>query len=431
MTLHSPRNHLTAMPSRYPFAFLLFLTAFCPTSVRGVALSLLSGTSTQGSLLSLNVVLNSVAGSEPAALQWTINYPASNISSILIAPGPQATSASKSLTCRNIYGSESCLLSGLNTNRIPNGVVAVATLQLSPSTVGVPPGIELIKALGVSSFNASIPVATTTSITVATPIPQVKALQCSPTSVTGPAVETCTVTLTASAPSPGVNVSIGTAATSVTITNPGSVTVPAGQTIAVFSLNVSGAITASTVLVTGSENGSSAVASFTVTPPASSLPSIMGLQCFPFFVTAPATVNCTVTLTASAPSPGLSLSIGLAATGVTITNPDSVIVPAGQTSTAFSLNVIGATTVSTVMVTASESGSSSVASFSVTPPEISLPSTIRVLAGGLGYVDGDGNIWAADEGYSGGSTYGTSAPISATSSPYLYQTERFASGTLH
>ena len=46
-------------------------------------------------------------------------------------------------------------------------------------------------------------------------------------------------------------------------------------------------------------------------------------------------------------------------------------------------------------------------------------------------MDGSGNIWSADTGYTGGSTYSTTTSIGATSSPGLYQTERFASGTLH
>src|SRR5690242_9685647 len=150
MTHRSFCNHRTAVPGRYSCVFFLFLSAFCPISARGVTLSLLSGTSTQVSSLSLNVVLNSVAGSEPAALQWTINYPSANISSILIAPGLQATLASKSLSCRNMLGSERCVLSGLNANRIPNGVVAVATLQLYANVTGVPSGIQLTSVLGAS-----------------------------------------------------------------------------------------------------------------------------------------------------------------------------------------------------------------------------------------------------------------------------------------
>jgi chitodextrinase len=54
---------------------------------------------------------------------------------------------------------------------------------------------------------------------------------------------------------------------------------------------------------------------------------------------------------------------------------------------------------------------------------------VRVNAGGQSYVDTTGNTWSADSGYSGGSVYTSTATVSGTSDPKLYQTERFQSST--
>jgi hypothetical protein len=57
--------------------------------------------------------------------------------------------------------------------------------------------------------------------------------------------------------------------------------------------------------------------------------------------------------------------------------------------------------------------------------------TARVNAGGPSITDSSGNVWQADVGFDGGSTYATSAPIAAAAGdPRLFQTERYAGGPL-
>jgi hypothetical protein len=55
---------------------------------------------------------------------------------------------------------------------------------------------------------------------------------------------------------------------------------------------------------------------------------------------------------------------------------------------------------------------------------------IRVNAGGAAYTDPSGQSWNADQGFLGGASYQTSAAISNTATPALYQSERWATGTL-
>jgi hypothetical protein len=55
---------------------------------------------------------------------------------------------------------------------------------------------------------------------------------------------------------------------------------------------------------------------------------------------------------------------------------------------------------------------------------------LRVNAGGGAYTDSQGNVWSIDTGYSGGSGYTTTRAISNTTTPALYQTERWNPGLL-
>jgi hypothetical protein len=52
-------------------------------------------------------------------------------------------------------------------------------------------------------------------------------------------------------------------------------------------------------------------------------------------------------------------------------------------------------------------------------------SSIRVNGGGPAYTDSLGNIWAADNGFTGGGTYSTISSIASTPDKTLYQSERF------
>src|SRR5450631_3459280 len=56
---------------------------------------------------------------------------------------------------------------------------------------------------------------------------------------------------------------------------------------------------------------------------------------------------------------------------------------------------------------------------------------IRINAGGSIYTDSaTGNVWSADSGFQAGSSYTTGSAIANTSTPTLYQSERWNSGTL-
>ncbi len=50
---------------------------------------------------------------------------------------------------------------------------------------------------------------------------------------------------------------------------------------------------------------------------------------------------------------------------------------------------------------------------------------IRLNAGGPGYADAQGRLWRPDFGYTGGAVHAAGAPVSSTSAPGIYRTERY------
>jgi len=122
-------------------------------------------------------------------------------------------------------------------------------------------------------------------------------------------------------------------------------------------------------------------------------------------------------------------SSGSAATAITAADGTFQLsnLAAGSWSVTVSAAGFNAATIS-VNVT---SGGTATANASLTPAGNSTTFTpIRVNAGGAAYTDASGNVWSADTGFVNGSTYRTSAPISSTSTPGIYQTERYGNGAL-
>jgi hypothetical protein len=86
----------------------------------------------------------------------------------------------------------------------------------------------------------------------------------------------------------------------------------------------------------------------------------------------------------------------------------------------------------TLTVTAAGGGLSHTASVSlIIIPGLPLTFPARVNAGGGAYSGSGGRTWLADEGSLQGGNFSTTAPISGTSDPALYQTARYSTtGTL-
>ena len=117
-------------------------------------LSLSSGSVASGGSISLNLSLAS-SGTKPSGLQWSLNYPTNEITGVTVAAGPAATAAGKSILCSGTQ----CLLYGVNTQSIQNGVAAVLTFKLASNASGNL-AVQLNTAVAASATGSSLTVGT-------------------------------------------------------------------------------------------------------------------------------------------------------------------------------------------------------------------------------------------------------------------------------
>ncbi len=122
--------NLLPRPSLYLVAVACLSIGLASTcAAQSDSLSLSQSQNPTAGFVSLNVILTASPGAQPAAIQWTLNYPASTVVGLVAAVGPAASTAGKMVTC----ASNLCLLYGLDSRAIQNGVVAVLTFQLAGS----------------------------------------------------------------------------------------------------------------------------------------------------------------------------------------------------------------------------------------------------------------------------------------------------------
>src|SRR5688572_20266480 len=250
----SPQLHLVAL-------FTVLASGNC-LFAQNSSLSLGSGLGVRGGSVSLNLSLT-VSGSAPSALQWKLSYATSNVSSISIAAGPALTAKAKGVNCRSTSGSIICLASGTNANTIGSGVVAVVTVNLTPTSGSSVP-ITISNLLGSSPAGTGMFVSGTGGVVTVTTstLPTVSLLQCSPASLLSAAISTCTVTLSTVAPSGGSAVAISSNNSGLTV--PASVTVAAGAATKTFSATAATITSDQTATVTASYNSSSKSASISL-----------------------------------------------------------------------------------------------------------------------------------------------------------------------
>jgi hypothetical protein len=201
------------------------------------------------SAMALNLALSSVAGSEPASLQWTLTYPAASVSNISVAAGPAATAAGKSVSCASGSAGYTCVLYGVNSSVITNGIVAVLTVTVASGAGSVIMGVSGAEAASLAGSGSTVTISVSINgSTAAASISLVSAigitsLRCSPGTLGPNASATCTVMLTQTAPVGGVTINISS--------NSSLLTVPASVVAGVNSTSVS--FTAAAGAFTGSQ----------------------------------------------------------------------------------------------------------------------------------------------------------------------------------
>jgi len=205
-------------------------------------------------------------------------------------------------------------------------------------------------------------------------LPSVASLTLAPNTIPGGlgASSTGTITLSSAAPTNGavVNITIPTgSAASFSSTDPGvtstSVTIPAGSTTGTFTIYSEGVAQITSVDVTANYQGSFQTALLSV------IPWLQQLQITPNTVVGGNTVSGNVALASAAPTGGVTVTLTTNQSAyVNFGGSNTVTVPAGQTTQAFTINTNGVDSNLTASVVASAEGYNTSQNLTLTPAEL-------------------------------------------------------------
>jgi uncharacterized protein (TIGR03437 family) len=231
---------------------------------------------------------------------------------------------------------------------IPEGKASAQVTVTTTSVITPQTGSLIAQAQGVS-FTADfvIDVANQT---------QLSSVTVAPSSVLGGRNLSGAIVLTAPAPAPGLSVAI--ASDSDTVRPPATVTVPAGQTGATFTIPTSPVTSVVNAKITATLRAVTASASVQLLPP-------MSLSLDLAATVGGGMVNGTVLLGEPAPVGGALIL--LSTSNATLAQvPVSVLIPAGQSTGTFTVTTLTVTVSGTVIITANYLGITQTANLTVT-----------------------------------------------------------------
>ncbi len=104
--------------------------ASSPALAQQATVSLASGSAVAGGSVNLNISLSTSGGALPAGAEWTMTYPAS-VTSVSVVAGTSTNAAGKLLSCSSSAGSTQCIVFGLNSTVIADGILATATFNIA------------------------------------------------------------------------------------------------------------------------------------------------------------------------------------------------------------------------------------------------------------------------------------------------------------
>jgi len=143
------------MVSSSTYRFFVLTLFLGPCASANVSYLIGSGAAAPGSTVVLDISI--AGGDRPAGLQWTLDYSTADISRVTVTAGPSATAAGKSVFCSNVSGGMTCLVVGVNTTGIADGVVAQATVQVAAGTTHVTTSLQLTGTVSTDANGNSIP----------------------------------------------------------------------------------------------------------------------------------------------------------------------------------------------------------------------------------------------------------------------------------
>jgi hypothetical protein len=224
----------------------------------------------------------------------------------------------------------------------PGGTVVTLTSQSSairvPSSVTIPEGgtganfqiiTDVVGQVSVRQISANIlNHVRTTSVTL---LPGLASFTVNPTQVVGGGTTTGTVRLFGNAPSGGLTV--GLFSRSAAISVPQSVVVPGGQTTATFQIRTH------EVGFTAQREVQAVLGSITRSAVITLTPSLRSFTVNPTTVVGGNPITGTVTLHAPAPAGGTVVTLSSGSGAIIV--PNSVMIPAGQTTATFQIQTTG------------------------------------------------------------------------------------------
>ena len=313
-----------------------------------------------GGLASFPLSVTATGGAQPVALQWTISYSVSDVSSISLTIGGTAAIASKTLACAQTAGSTTCLIYGMNTTTIADGVIAQVVVGLSATTGATSTTLQVTGVVAATAAGDSIQASGTGNQIIIQSSTRLTGLGCSPVTIIGSGSVNCTVSLTAPAPSVGFPVALSSSNANLTL--PVRITVPGGSKSASFLANSAAVTTNQFALVSASANGVIQSLYIMLAAPA----QLRSLSCNPVRIPGGTSGICTVTLSQPAPADGavVALSGGNAALSI----PSIVKVAPAATTATFAVSASPGATNQVVVLTASWNGTQVAISLTVLPP---------------------------------------------------------------
>lgn len=293
--------------------------------------------------------------------------------SCLLGAFPSLSSAitlkSLTLTPTAVYGGNASTGKVTLSAKAPSGGTIV-TLTSSKSVASVPSSVMVAAGLTTASFAVSTtPGSTNTtavikgvlgassaSATLTIQAPKLVSITFTPSTIEGGNTTVAKVLIGSPAPDGGLTVTLKSSFSGFSV--PATLTIPGGATQANFS-SVAPSVTASkTVTVTCKAGGSSVSGSVSI-----KAASLGSLTLSPSSVTGGATSTGTITLAGQAPAGGIK--VVLKSSSQTATVPSSVVVPAGSTTSTFTISTTQVSTATSAKITATYGAASSSATLSI------------------------------------------------------------------
>ena len=143
---YSNVNILIRWARRLSCLLLMACYPQCAALAQTVAISAAPASGLIGGTTSFNISISTAGGAQPVALQWTMGYSTTDISSLSVTVAGTASTAAKTISCGNGTGTTTCLLYGMSPAVIASGVVAQVTANLSPTSTAASTAIQITAA---------------------------------------------------------------------------------------------------------------------------------------------------------------------------------------------------------------------------------------------------------------------------------------------